>query len=177
VPALDDPQTRAALAAHRAGALRWLGGGVVAVVFGVLLAAAAVRIAQDGGERLPFAGLMVIALFLGGLAAAAAGIGGLVRTHRWSAALAREPWRLGRLRVAGPAVLQVEPVGFDEFSGEPVRLQLSSTAVWRTRLVQRLADADVYYAPVSDREWVLTADGVGTVFGARTRPTGAGRGG
>ena len=166
--ALDDPETRTALAAHRAGALRWLGGGVVAVVFGVLLAAAAVRIARDGGERLPFAGLMVVALFLGGTAAAAAGIGGLVRTSRWTAALAREPWRLGRLRVAGPAVLLVEPAGFDELSGEPLRLQLSSTAIWRTRSVQRLADADVSYAPVSGREWVLTADGVGTVFGART---------
>jgi hypothetical protein len=168
VPALDDPQTRTALAAHRAGALRWLGGGVIAVVFGVLLAAAAVRIARDGGERLPFAGLMVIALFLGGAAAAAAGIGGLVRTHRWTAALAREPWRLGRLRVAGPSALHVEPVGFDEFSGEPLRLQLSSTAIWRTRAVQRLADGDVSYAPVSGREWVLTADGAGTIFGAHT---------
>ena len=175
MPALDDPQTRAALSAHRVGALRWLGGGAIAVVFGVLLAAAAIRIARDGGERLPFAGLMVVALVLGGTAAAVAGLGGLVRTHRWTAALAREPWRLGRLRVAGPAVLQVEPVGFDEYSGEPVRLQLSSTAVWRTRAVLRLADADVSYAPVSDREWVLTADGVGTVFGARTRPTGPGR--
>ena len=168
VPALDDPQTREALAAHRAGALRWLGGGVVAVVFGVLLGAAAVRIVQDGGERLPYAGSMVVALVLGGTAAAAAGIGGLVRTSRWSAALAREPWRLGRLRVAGPAVLLVEPAGFDDLAGEPVRLQLSSTAVWRTRAVQRLADAEVSYAPVSEREWVLTADGVGTVFGART---------
>lgn len=168
MPALDDPQTREALAAHRAGALRWLGGGVVAVVFGVLLGAAAVRIAEDSGERLPFAGLMVVALFLGGTAAAVAGIGGLVRTHRWTAALAREPWRLGRLRIAGPAALHVEPAGFDELGDEPLRLQLTSTAVWRTRAVQRLADADVAYAPVSDREWVLTADGLGTVVGART---------
>jgi hypothetical protein len=167
VPALDDPQTRTALAAHRAGALRWLGGGVVAIVLGVLLAAAAVRIARDGGERLPFAGLMVVALFLGGLAAAVAGIGGLVRTHRWTTALAREPWRPGRLRVAGPSVLHVEPAGFDEYGDEPLRLRLSSTAIWRTRAVQRLADADVAYAPVSEKEWVLTADGVGTLFAAR----------
>jgi len=168
VPALDEPTTRTALAAHRAGALRWLGGGVIAVVLGLLLAAAVVRIARDSGERLPYAGSMVVALFLGGTAAAAAGIGGLVRTRRWTAALAREPWRLGRLRIAGPADLLVEPAGFDELVGEPVRLQLSSTAIWRTRAVQRLADADVLYAPVSGREWVLTADGVGTVFGART---------
>jgi hypothetical protein len=168
VPALDDPQTRTALAAHRAGALRWLGGGVIAVVLGVLLAAAAVRIARDSGEPLPFAGLMVIGLFLGGVTSAAVGIGGLVRTHRWTTALAREPWRLGRLRVAAPSVMHIEPVGFDEFTGEPLRLELSSTAVWRTRVVQALVDAEVSYAPVSGREWVFTADGVGTVFGART---------
>jgi len=143
VPALDDPQTRTALAAHRVGALRWLAGGVIAVVLGTLLAAAVVRIARDGGERLPFAGLMVVALYVGGVAAAVVGTGGLVRTHRWTAALAREPWRLGRLRIAGPAELLVEPAGFDDLTGEPVRLQLSSTAVWRTRAVQRLADAEV----------------------------------
>jgi hypothetical protein len=70
--------------------------------------------------------------------------------------------------VAGAAVLHVEPAGFDELTGEPLRLQLSSTAIWRTRAVERLADAEVLYAPVSEREWVLTADGAGTVFGART---------
>ena len=168
MPALDDPHTRTALAAHRAGALRWLGGGLVAVVLGVLLGAAAVRIARDTGERLPFAGLVVLVLVLGGIAAAVAGIGAIVRTHRWSVVLGRERWRLGRLRVAGPAVLAVEPAGFDELTDEPVRLTLLSTAVWRTRAVQRLADADVAYAPVSARQWVFTADGVGTLFGART---------
>ncbi|MBY3553170.1 hypothetical protein [Modestobacter lapidis] len=169
MPALDDPQTRAALAAHRAGALRWLGSGAIAVVLGVLLAAAAVRIARDGGERLPLAGVVVVALLCGGSAAAAAGAGGLVRTRRWTTALAREPWRLGRLRVAGPSVLHVEPAGFDEHGDEPLRLRLSSTAVWRARAVQQLADAEISYAPVAGREWVLTADGAGTLFGARPR--------
>jgi hypothetical protein len=167
VPALDDPQTRDALAALRVGALRWLGGGVVAEVFAFLLAAAVLRIVRDGGERPPGAGLMVVALVLGGLAAIVAGLGSLVRARRWTAALARTSWRLGRLRVVGAAVLAIEPLGFDEISDEPLRLQLLSTAVWRTRMVQALADGDVYYAPVSAREWVLTADGVGTVFGAR----------
>ena len=167
MPALDDPQTRAALGALRVGALRWLGGGVVAVVLGCLLAVAAVRIARDSGERVPGAGLVVIALVLGGLAAAVAGLGSLLRTRRWTAALAGTSWQLGRLRVAGAAVLQVEPLGFDELVGEPLRLRLMSTAIWRTRAVQRLADGDVSYAPVSAREWVLTADGAGTVFGAR----------
>ena len=168
MPALDDPQTRTALAAHQAGALRWLGGGVVAVVLGVLLGAAAVRIARDTGQRLPFAGVVVVVLVLGGIAAAVAGTGALLRTRRWATALAGTSWRLGRLRVAGPALLQIEPAGFDELTGEPLRLQLLSTAVWRTRAVQRLADAEVSYAPVTDRQWVFTADGAGTLFGART---------
>jgi hypothetical protein len=168
VPALDDPQTRTALAAHQAGALRWLGGGLLAVVLGVLLGVAAVRIARDTGQRLPFAGMVVLVLVLGGIAAVVVGAGALVRTRRWAAALAGTPWRLGRLRVAGPSVLQVEPAGFDELTGEPIRLRLLSTAIWRTRAVQQLADADISYAPVTGREWVFTADGAGTVFGART---------
>jgi hypothetical protein len=167
MPALDDPQTRTALAAHQAGALRWLGGGAVAVVLGVLLAVAAVRIARDSGGRLPGAGLAVLALVLGGVVAAGIGLGALVRTRRWARALATTSWRPGRLRVAGPSVLHVEPAGFDELTGEPLRLQLQSTAAWRSRAVQRLADAEVSYAPVSAREWVFTADGAGTLFGAR----------
>ncbi|SDX72117.1 hypothetical protein SAMN05661080_00959 [Modestobacter sp. DSM 44400] len=168
MPALDDPQTRAALAALRVGALRWLGGGVVAVVLGALLTVAAVRIARDSGEPLPGVGLAVVALVFGGLAAAVVGLGSLLRARRWTAALSGTSWRLGRLRVAGAAALAIEPLGFDELSDVPLRVQLLSTAVWRTRAVQRLAEATVSYAPVSAREWVLTADGAGTVFGART---------
>jgi hypothetical protein len=167
VPALDDPQTRAAVDALRAGAVRWLGGGVIAVVLGVLLGAAVVRIVDNGGTRPPVAGLMVVALVAGGLAVAVAGLGALLRIRRWTAALSRTDWRAGVLRIAGPAVLQVEPLGFDEFADEPLRLRLMSTAVWRTRAVQQLNGADVRYAEVSPREWVLTADGAGTVYGAR----------
>ena len=50
---------------------------------------------------------------------------------------------------------------------DPVRLRLTSTAVWRTRAVQQLDDAVVRAAPVGPREWVLTADGLPTVYGAR----------
>jgi hypothetical protein len=167
VPALDDPQTRTAVDALRAGALRWLVGGAIAVVLGVLMGAAVVRIVENGGTRPPFAGLMVVALVVGGVAVAVAGLGALVRTRRWAAALARTEWRPGVLRIAGPAVLQVEPLGFDEFADEPLRLRLLSTAVWRTRAVQQLNGADVRYAAVSPREWVLTADGAGTLYGAR----------
>jgi hypothetical protein len=168
VPALDDPQTRTAVDALRAGALRWLGGGAVAVVLGVLLGAAVVRIVENGAARPPFAGLMVVALVVGGISVAVAGLGSLLRIRRWTAALARTDWRAGVLRIAGPAVLQVEPLGFDEFADEPLRLKLMSTAVWRTRAVQQLNGADVRYAEVSAREWLLTADGAGTLYGART---------
>jgi hypothetical protein len=168
VPALDDPQTRTAVDALRAGALRWLAGGVVAVVLGVLLGAAVVRIVENGGPRPPFVGLMVVALVAGGLSVAVAGLGSLLRIRRWTAALARTDWRAGLLRIAGPAVLQVEPLDFDEFTDEPLRLRLMSTAVWRTRAVQQLNGADVRYAEVSPREWLLTADGAGTLYGART---------
>ncbi|MBB3676702.1 hypothetical protein [Modestobacter versicolor] len=167
MPALDDPQTRTAVDALRAGALRWLAGGVLAVVLGLLMGAAVVRIVENGGSRPPFAGLMVVALVAGGVAVTVVGLGSLVRVRRWTAALARTEWRSGLLRIAGPAVLQVEPLGFDEFTDEPLRLQLMSTAVWRTRAVQQLNGADVRYAEVSEQEWLLTADGAGTLYGAR----------
>jgi hypothetical protein len=48
-----------------------------------------------------------------------------------------------------------------------VRLRLTSTAVWRTRAVQQLHDAVVRAAPVGPREWVLTAGGLPTLYGAR----------
>nr|WP_221203614.1 hypothetical protein [Modestobacter versicolor] len=147
--------------------MRWLAGGVLAVVLGLLMGAAVVRIVENGGSRPPFAGLMVVALVAGGVAVTVVGLGSLVRVRRWTAALARTEWRSGLLRIAGPAVLQVEPLGFDEFTDEPLRLQLMSTAVWRTRAVQQLNGADVRYAEVSEQEWLLTADGAGTLYGAR----------
>ncbi|WP_347059292.1 hypothetical protein ABC795_02515 [Blastococcus sp. HT6-30] len=166
-PASDDPQTRTALAAYQVGALRWLGGGVIAIVLGALLGAAAVSAAGEGGGRIPGAGLAVIALVAGGLAAVVAGAGALLRTRRWARALAGAPWRTGTLRIAGPALLAFEPAGYDELSGEPVRLRLLSTAVWRTRAVQALDGGTVQAAPVGGGRWVLTADGAGTVYGAR----------
>jgi hypothetical protein len=166
-PAGEDPQTQASMGAHQAGALRWLIGGLIAVVLGVLVGVAAVAIAENSGRRLPVAGLVVIALVLAGLVAVAAGTGALLRTVRWRRALATTPWQQGRLRIAGPAVLSFEPAGYDELADEPVPLQLLSTAVWRTRAVQNLDGATVWAAPVGGGQWVLTADGLGTVYGAR----------
>ena len=166
-PASEDPSTRTALDAHQAGGLRWLGGGVIAVVLGVLLAVAAVTIAGNDGRRVPAAGVVVVVLVVGGLVGIGVGAGALVRTQRWRRSLATTPWRTGTLRIAGPAILSFEPDGFDELVDEPVRLQLLSTAVWRTRTVQALDGGSVRAAPVGGGRWVLTADGVGTVFGAR----------
>lgn len=171
-PAAEDPETAAALAAHQAGGIRWLAGGATAAVLGVLLGAAAVSLASDG-RRLPGVGLLVILLVLGGVAFALAGGGAVLRTVRWRRALEVTPWRTGSLRIAGPAVIAFEPAGYDELADEPVRLRLLSTAVWRTRAVQQLDGAQVRAAPVGEREWVLTADGLGTVVGARSeRPRG-----
>jgi hypothetical protein len=168
-PAGEDPQTRTALAAHQAGALRWLGGGVIAVVLGVLLGVAAVSLAGSG-RRVPGLGVAVVVLVVVGLVAVVAGTGALVRTYRWRRALAATPWQTGRLRIAGPAVIAFEPAGFDELDPDeqPVRLRLLSTAVWRTRIVQGLDGAEVLAAPVGGGQWVLTAEGLPTLFGART---------
>ena len=162
--ALDDPTTRTDLAATRAGALRWLGGGVIALVLAVLLGVATVQTVSSGGQRLPFAGLAVVALVLVGLAALVAGAGSLLRVTAWTRGLAGTPWRTGRLRIAGPAVLRVEP----DDGGEDLDLRLLSTATWRTRAVQRLDAHEVRFAAVGEGRWVLTADGLGTLYGART---------
>ena len=135
-------------------------------VLGVLLGAAALALAADG-RRLPGAGLLVVLMVLGGAAAAVAGTGALLRSVRWRRALRGTPWRTGCLRIAGPAVIAFEPHGYDELTDEPVRLRLLSTAVWRTRAVQRLDGAEVRAAPVGGAQWVLTADGLDTVVGAR----------
>jgi hypothetical protein len=166
---MEDPQTRAALAAHQVGALRWLGGGLIAVVLGVLLSLAAVAIYGSTGRRLPIVGLLVVVLVVAGACAAAAGAGALLRTYRWRSALARTPWQDGRLRIAGAAIVAFEPDGYDELDPDSgsVPLRLLSTAVWRTRAVQGLNGAQVRAAPVGRAQWVLTADGLGTVVGAR----------
>jgi hypothetical protein len=155
--------------AHQAGGLRWLLGGGIAVALGVLLGVAVVAIVGSTGRRFPGAGLVVVVLVFAGTVAAVAGAGALLRTHRWARALARTPWQFGRLRIAGPAIIAFEPAGYDELDpdDEPVHLRLLSTAVWRTRAVQALDGAEVRAAPVGGREWVLTADGAGTLYGAR----------
>ena len=168
-PASEDPQTAAALAAHQAGGVRWLAGGGIAVVLGLLLGAAAGSYVDSTGDRIPLVGLLVPALVVGGVAAAAAGTGALLRTRRWRRALAGTAWTTGRLRIAGPAVIAFEPEGYDELDplDEPVRLRLLSTAIWRTRAVQQLDGGEVRAAPVGGGQWVLTADGAGTLYGAR----------
>ncbi|MGY1653531.1 hypothetical protein [Geodermatophilus sp. SYSU D01119] len=169
LPAADDPHTRTALEGYRAGALRWLVGGAIAVVLAVLLGAVAVSLADDRGRPVPLAGLVVVALTVGGACAVAAGLGGLARALRWRRALSAVPWQRGLLRIAGPAIVAFEPEGYDEWDpdDEPVRLRLVSTSVWRTRQVQALDGGEVRAAPVGGGQWVLTAEGLPTLFGAR----------
>ena len=170
LPAGEDPQARTALSAYQAGALRWLGGGAIAVVLGILLALAAVQMAGSSGRRVPGAGLVVVTLVFVGAIAIATGVGALARTVRWRRALARASWRTGTLRIAGPAIIAFEPFGYDELdpADEPVRLRLLSTGIWRTRAVQAMNGAEVRVAPVGGGQWVLTADGLGTIVGARS---------
>jgi hypothetical protein len=170
LPAGEDPQTRTALAAYQAAALRWLGGGVIAVVLGILLGVAAVAVAGNSGRRIPAAGILVLLLVLGGSAAVVAGAGALLRTVRWRRALSATGWQTGTLRIAGPSIVAFEPTGYDELdpTADRVHLRLLSTAVWRTRAVQRLDGGQVLAAPVGNEQWVLTADGLGTIVGARS---------
>ena len=167
-PAADDPATQAALTGYQAGAIRWLAGGAIAVALGFLGGAAAVEVAESG-RRLPGVGLVVVVLIIGGLAAAVAGTGALLRARRWRHALSRGVWVRGVLRIAGPAIIAFEPEGFDELDpfDEPVRMRLMSTSVWRTRAVQQLNGAEIRAARVGEHEWVLTAEGLETLYGAR----------
>lgn len=171
-PAGEDPQTRTSLAAYQAAALRWLGGGVIAVVLGVLLGVAAVAVAGNTGRRVPGAGLVVVVLVFCGTAAIVVGTGALLRSVRWRKALAAVSWQTGTLRIAGPAIIAFEPEGYDELDpcADQLHLRLLSTAVWRTRAVQQLDGAVVQVAPVGGGKWVLTADGLGTIVGARSVP-------
>jgi hypothetical protein len=157
-----DPETRTALDAHQAGAVRWLAGGIGAVVLGLVL-----RVAASGGDT-TVVDFAVVALLLVGLVASVVGLGGLVRTWRWRRALAGTPWQRGRLWIPEPTIMAFEPADYDDQDPEtePVPLKLLSTALWRTRAVQRLHGTEVRAAPVGGGQWVLTADGLGTVYGA-----------
>ena len=108
-----------------------------------------------------------MAMILIGTIAAVAGAGALLRTHRWRRGRPR-PWRGRKAAHRGPRDHRLRAPGYDELTDEPVRLRLLTTAVWRTRAVQRMDGAEVRAAPVGGDQWVLTADGLDTVIGART---------
>ncbi len=114
--------------------------------------------------------MVVVTLVVGGTCATLAGLGGLARAVRWRRALSAVPWQRGLLRIAGPAIVAFEPEGYDEWDpdDEPVRLRLVSTSVWRTRQVQGLDGGEVRLAPVGTGQWVLTAEGLPTLYGARS---------
>jgi hypothetical protein len=168
-PASDDPATREALDGLRRSALIWLIGGVGSLLLGVLLWMAVV--APAGGMRQGFSasGLVVLVLVTLGTVVGVAGVGALLRTRRWERALTRTEWQDGRLHITGPGLLDFQPAGLDgpDPDVEPERLRLLSTAVWRVRAVHRLHGREVRMAPVGPTEWVLTADGHRTLYGAR----------
>jgi hypothetical protein len=143
-----------ALATYRAGALGWLGGGLVALALAVAV---------------PLPALAVLALVVGGGTAAVIGLGALVRAVRWRRAVAGGDWRPGRLRLAGPVVAALEPEGYDELDPEHrlLQLRLLPTVIWRAGRVQGLDGAAVLATPAGPRRWLLTAPGTGILFGAR----------
>jgi hypothetical protein len=144
--------------------LRWLAGGLIAAVLGALLEAAT----AGSTGRPVLVDFVAVALVLVGLIASVVGIGALLRTWRWRRALAGTAWQHGRMWISEPAIMAFEPADYDEQDPHdaPVPLRLLSTALWRTRAVQRLDGADVRAAPVGGGQWVFTADGLGTVYGA-----------
>ena len=167
--ALDDPVTRDALTALRGSALRWLIGGVGALLLGVLVWGTVVVPAGGLGQGLSASGFVVLVLGTLGSVVGVAGGGALLRTRRWARALPRTEWQDGRLLVTGPGAVAFHPAVPDgpDADGRPVRLRLLSTAVWRTQAVHRLHGHEVRAAPVGGPEWVLTADGSRTLYGAR----------
>ena len=118
--AIDDPSTRTALDAHQAGGLRWLGGGVIAIVLGVLLGAV-VAVVGNTGRRIPGAGLPAALLIPIGTIAAVAGAGALLR----DLSAAPRPVRdvlAGRTAAHGGARdHRLRAPGYDELTDEPVR--------------------------------------------------------
>ena len=166
-PASDDPATREALAALRASALRWLIGGTGSLLLGVLLWGTVVAPAGGTGRGLSAAGLVVLVLVTLGAVVAVAGGGALLRTRRWARALLRSAWQDGRLHISGPGQFSFQPSGSDGTDPDGRLLRLLSTAAWRTRAVHRLHGGEVRAAPVGGAEWVLTADGHRTLYGAR----------
>ncbi len=164
--ALDDPATRDALAALRGSALRWLIAGTGALLLGVLLWGTVVVPGGGLSRGLSASGFVVLVLVTLGSVVGVAGGGALLRTRRWARELPRTEWQDGRLLVTGPGSVAFHPAVPDA-DAQPVRLRLLSTAVWRTQAVQRLHGHEVRAAPVGGAEWVLTADGSRTLYGAR----------
>jgi hypothetical protein len=168
-PASDDPATQEALSALRGSALRWLVGGAGSFVLGVLLWVTVVAPAGGMEQGLSAPGLVVLVLVTLGAVVGVAGGGALLRPRRWERPLTRTEWQDGWLRITGPGLLDFQPAGLTGADPDlqPQRLRLLSTAVWRTRAVHRLHGREVRAAPVGRAEWVLTADGHRTLYGAR----------
>ena len=124
----DDPQTRTALAAHQAGALRWLGGGRHRRRPRGASRGRGRGRGREPGRRVPVAGPAVIVLVLLGVIGA---VGGCRRAAAQSAlapGAGRHAWQIGRLRIAGPAIIAFEPEGYDELDPTSERCSCGCSA-------------------------------------------------
>lgn len=118
----------------------------------------------DEPARVPGVGPALVALTLLAAGAVPIGVGVLLRARRFGQAMRREPWTMARLRVRGSDVVLL-PAGGDE----PVTARMLSTTRWRTKTVQGMDGQELWMLPAGARDLVLTADGTGTVYGARRR--------
>lgn len=114
-------------------------------------------------NRLPGVGPALVVLAVLAVGFLPIGLGVLRRALLWQRALRREPWQLARLRARVP-VVELIPV-----DGPPARARLQATTRWRSKTVQDLNGREVWMLPVGRRDFVLTADGTDTLYGARAR--------
>lgn len=164
--AWDLPATRAAHAAYRQGALRWLLGGVGGVGVAVALSAYAVLIL-----RRPGLGVVIIAALLLGIVGLVTGAGGLFRAGQFQAVLQRAPWQDAELRLVGATMRLV----FDDVSeagsngAEPsqfVDARMLSTSRWRMREVVGYSNGQVRVC-AGPNLYVLASLRMNTVYGLR----------
>lgn len=181
--AWQQPETRRSHAAYRLGALRWFAGGLAGVAVAIGLSAYAVLVLERPGL-----GVFIVAALLLGLIGLVTGMGGLLRAQRFRGALQRAPWRPAELRVAGahlrlvfaPGEFAPGEFGPDEFgpgdSGSDdteadedglraIDARLMTTSRWRVRTVVGHRDGEVLVCPAKDGSYVLTAQGMNSLYG------------
>lgn len=152
--AWESSGTLESYAAYRLGALRWFGGGLLALAVAVGLASYAVL-----GLGRPGLGPFILVGVLLGVIGLGTGGGGLLRARNFRHALQRAPWRRAELRVAGAHLRLV----FSEQETRDVRLM--ATSRWRVREVVGHRDSAVLVCERGDSPYILTAEGTNNLYG------------